>query len=168
MGCAVFAFMLVGCGSITPLDGADGGVSSPRSVIAPDAGRISVLTGDAGLPGDAALPSGEVATAAGTADAAPPPPATKDAGASASEAGGGGASGAGGRDDDRNFQSCVIKNNCPGLRCNVLTGLCIECLVNTDCQGKTKLCDPLTLTCLACFSTADCGGDKSCVLGACR
>ncbi|HEX3906014.1 MAG TPA: hypothetical protein VH853_24540 [Polyangia bacterium] len=40
--------------------------------------------------------------------------------------------------------------------------------MNTDCKGKTKLCDPTTLTCLVCASDGDCDGDKSCLSGACQ
>ncbi|HLK88286.1 MAG TPA: hypothetical protein VKZ18_00250 [Polyangia bacterium] len=107
--CAALALVLVGCGSIVPLDGADGGEPPPSKSI--DAGPASRAT----------------------------------------DAGGGTAQGCAGKDDCSN-----------GLVCDVTTGSCVECLVNADCPGKTKLCDLAKLTCLACPSDdGACGGDKN-------
>ncbi|HSY41832.1 MAG TPA: hypothetical protein VLA79_19985 [Polyangia bacterium] len=140
VGCAAIALTLLGCGSITPLDGTDGGIVSPPRLTASDAGRISIESADAGGP------------TAGINDAAPPPPPTKEAGAPMPEPKDAG--------NGANTASCGAKGNCSnGLVCNPASGLCVECLVNDDCGGKTKLCDLATLTCLHCASDDDCEGD---------
>jgi len=150
-GCAAFALALLGCGSITPLEGADGG-GPPPEVTAPDTGIVSVLTRDAAAP-----------AAGGTKDAGPlpkakdagPPPMTSGAGGA--PPGSGGAPGPGGSGGAT--QGCSSEGDCSdGLVCNVATGACVECLVDADCKGKTNLCDLTRLTCLQCASDGDCGG----------
>lgn len=152
-GCAAFALILLGCGSITPLDGDDGGVPPPPNATSPDAGIVSVLTHDAGRPDPG-----------GAKDPGLSPPASKDAatppmtndGGPRPNAGTGGAPGQGG--SGGTAQGCANKGDCSdGLVCNVATGVCVECLADGDCREKTKLCDLTTLTCLQC--DGDCGGN---------
>lgn len=145
VGGAAFALALLGCGSITPLDGADGGVTAPPELTASDAGILSAASDDGGVPGGGA--SQGSGSAPGTKDAGPPAPKMKDAGPPG-QGGSGGTS-----------QRCATKSDCSdGRVCNVATGLCVACLVDGDCKGKTKLCDLTSLTCL-CPSDGDCGGD---------
>lgn len=127
--CAAFALVLVGCGSIVPLDGTDGDVASPPA--------------STPRPMDAG-----------------PPSMTTDAGPPAPNSGAGGAPGKAG--DAGTAAGCASKGYCSnGLVCDVATGRCVECLVNADCSGKTKLCDLARLTCLPCASDdGACGGDK--------
>src|SRR5579863_4685938 len=159
VGCAAIALALAGCGSITPLESADGGTVSPPRLTRSDAGRISIETADAG-------PS-----TVETNDADPLPPPTKDAGAPMAEPKDAGNGPSPARDagapmpdtkdagKGANNSSCGAKGNCSnGLVCNPASGLCVECLVNDDCGGKTKLCDLATLTCLQCASGDDCEG----------
>ena len=149
VGCAAIALALAGCGSITPLESADGGTVSPPRLTRSDAGRISIETADAG-------PS-----TVETNDADPLPPPTKDAGAPMAEPKDAGNGPSPARDagapmpdtkdagKGANNSSCGAKGNCSnGLVCNPASGLCVECLVNDDCGGKTKLCDLATLTCV--------------------
>jgi hypothetical protein len=155
---------LAGCGSITSLEGADGGARRTGD-ITPDAGLISIMTDDAGVPPTkakdaAATPPAKDAgtTPPGKNDGGPPPPNSGTGGAPETGGGNGG---------NGSAQGCAVKDDCQNLVCDVLTGLCVECLVNGDCHGKTKICDPTTLTCL-CASDDDCDGDKSCASGACQ
>jgi hypothetical protein len=170
VGWSVLGLALVACGRVTPRDGVEGGVAPPQGAGAPDAGLISITSRDAGSgpPGltkdaETAPPTNKDAGATPTAtkDAAGAPPNMPDGGAPPPP-GTGGAPGMG-----DNGQGCSSKNDCHGLVCDALTGLCVECLVNSDCKGKTKICDPATLTCLGCASDDDCDGDKKCVLGVC-
>ena len=150
-GCAALALALLGCGSITPLDGADGGVTAPPKVTVSDAGILSAATDDSGAPGGG---SKDPTSPPASKDASPPPPKMKDAGSPT--AGTSGAPGPGG--GATSPQGCATKGDCSeGRVCHVATGLCVECLLDGDCKEKTKLCDLASLTCL-CPSDANCGG----------
>jgi hypothetical protein len=164
VGWSAFVLALAGCGSITSLEGADAGARRAGDTT-PDAGLISIMTDDAGGPPAKAKDAGTTPPAK---DAGTAPPGTNDGGASPPNSGTGGAPGkVGGNGGNGSGQGCAVKDDCGGLLCNALTGLCVECLVDSDCHGKTKLCDPTTLTCL-CASDDDCDGDKSCASGACQ
>ncbi|HVV49434.1 MAG TPA: hypothetical protein VHO06_07240 [Polyangia bacterium] len=159
-GGAALALALLGCGSITPLDGADGGLVPPR-VTVPDAGIISVLSADAGSPPPAAQDAGSPPPAA--QDAGSPPPAAKDAGSPPPAAKDAGPPPPKAKDaGPPPMTGCTGKGGCSGgLVCNAATGLCVECLVDDDCKGKTKLCDLSTLTCVGCGPGDDCDGDHA-------
>jgi hypothetical protein len=56
--------------------------------------------------------------------------------------------------------SCVDAG-CPlaTLRCDVISGVCEECLSSGDCALPLAWCDPTAHRCFECATSADCAGD---------
>lgn len=55
---------------------------------------------------------------------------------------------------------CKTNADCTGGKlCNAVTGVCIECFDNGDCDGATPICDLNTATCVAgCLDDSNCSG----------
>lgn len=58
--------------------------------------------------------------------------------------------------------SCANDARCAGLRCEVASGSCVECLADTDCSGARARCEPVSHTCVACLNRPDCGKRQGC------
>ena len=140
-----FAIAIAGCGSVTALDlSEDGG--STTSLPREDAGQIAVKdVSKDGAVLDAAPKTPTAKSADAAAAPAPAPSTNKDAGIGADLKGAGAVS----------TDGCTTKNDCGGLFCSLPNGICVECLVDQDCKGKSKLCDANSLTCVGCAD--DCG-----------
>jgi hypothetical protein len=56
-------------------------------------------------------------------------------------------------DDDASSDDCPATTLCQGR-----SQLCVQCLVSTQCSGKTPLCDLPAGRCVACLDSRDCFG----------
>ncbi|MDB4944119.1 MAG: hypothetical protein JWP97_3653 [Labilithrix sp.] len=57
---------------------------------------------------------------------------------------------------------CTADATCPGLRCDLTTGVCVQCLEHADCSGSLARCDPDHHLCVACLTRHDCGERRDC------
>jgi hypothetical protein len=52
--------------------------------------------------------------------------------------------------------------------CDALSGVCVDCVRDEDCEEDSPFCDPERLACTECRSNADCDAEHPrCVLGQC-
>ena len=53
-------------------------------------------------------------------------------------------------------ESCSLSDPCTTGVCKEPPGVCVQCLVNTDCPTATPICNPTTNRCETCSKHADC------------
>lgn len=81
--------------------------------------------------------------------------------------GGDGGGGDGGGNGGGGTTGCTSNDACSGGKvCNLSTGLCVNCLTNSNCSGSTPICNTSTDACVECVTAGDCDSG-TCESGIC-